>query len=148
VQSVRSGTLVFAEGPSGSMTARRRTQPSVLLIAGGVGITPMRALFETLEPGGGRVTLIYRASSRQDVVFGGELQHIARQRGAEIIWLVGRSSDSVNQMTADNLRRLVPDVRQRDVYLCASPRLAASVRTALRGAGLPAHRLHEEVFGF
>ncbi len=148
VQSVRPGTLVFAEGPSGSMTARRRTQRSVLLIAGGVGITPMRALFETLEPGGGRITLIYRASSPGDVVFGGELQHIARQRGAEIIWLVGSSAEPANQLTAGNLRRLVPDVHQRDVYLCASPGLAASVRAALRGAGLPAHRLHEEVFGF
>ena len=40
------GTLVLAEGPSGAMTAHRRTRPSVLLFAGGVGITPMRALFE------------------------------------------------------------------------------------------------------
>ena len=148
VQSVRPGTLVFAEGPSGSMTARRRTQPSVLLIAGGVGITPMRALFETMDLRGGRLTLLYRASSPADVVFGAELEHIARQRGAEILWMVGRSSDLANQMTADNLRLLVPDVHQRDVYLCASPGLSTSVRAALRSAGLPAHRLHEEVFSF
>lgn len=148
VQSVRPGTLVFAEGPSGSMTARRRTRPSVLLIAGGVGITPMRALFETLEPGGGRLTLLYRASSAQDVVFGAELEHIAAQRGAEIIWMIGRSTDPANHLTTENLCRLVPDVAQRDVYLCASPSLSASVRTALHGAGLPAQRLHEEVFSF
>jgi len=148
VQTVRPGTLVFAEGPSGSMTARRRTQPSVLLIAGGVGITPMRALFETMELRGGRLTLLYRASSPQDVVFGSELQHIARQRGADIVWMVGRSADPANQMTADNLRRLVPDVAERDVYLCASPALSAAVRAALRGASLPPSRLHEEVFSF
>lgn len=148
VQSVRPGTLVFAEGPSGSMTARRRTQPSVLLIAGGVGITPMRALFETMDLRGGQLTLLYRASSPQDVVFGAELQHIARQRGAEIAWMVGRSSDPANQMTADNLRRMVPDVSERDVYLCASPGLSVSVRAALRDVGLPPHRLHEEAFSF
>lgn len=148
VQSVRPGTLVFAEGPSGSMTARRRTQPSVLLIAGGVGITPMRALFETMDQRGGRLTLLYRASSPQDVVFGAELEHIARQRGSEILWLVGRSSDPANQMTAANLRRLVPDVAERDVYLCASPGLSAGVRAALREIGLPVHRLHEEVFSW
>lgn len=148
VQSVRPGTLVFAEGPSGSMTARRRIRPSVLLIAGGVGITPMRALFETMDLRGGRLTLLYRASSARDVVFGTELQQIAWQQGAEILWLVGRSSDPANQMTAQNLRRLVPDVADRDVYLCASPGLSAGVRTALRDAGLPPSRLHEEVFSF
>jgi predicted ferric reductase len=61
IHSVRPGTLVLAEGPSGAMTAHRRTRPSVLLIAGGVGITPMRALFETFDMDGGRLTLLYRA---------------------------------------------------------------------------------------
>ncbi|MET3805346.1 putative ferric reductase [Nakamurella sp. UYEF19] len=148
LHSMRPGTLVFAEGPSGSMTARKRTQPSVLLIAGGVGITPMRALFETLEHRGGRITLLYRASSEQDVVFDRELRSIAHTRGAEIIWMIGRSSEPANQLTADNLRRLVPDVAQRDVYLCASPALSTAVRRGLSQAGLPPHRLHEEVFDF
>jgi ferredoxin-NADP reductase len=62
VHSVRAGTLVLAEGPSGALTARRRTRPSVLLIAGGVGITPMRALFETLPIGHGRLRGCCRTS--------------------------------------------------------------------------------------
>jgi ferredoxin-NADP reductase len=51
------------------MTAHRRTRPSVLLIAGGVGITPMRALFETLPLGDGRLDLVYRAASKEDIIF-------------------------------------------------------------------------------
>jgi predicted ferric reductase len=43
------GTLVFAEGPYGVITSRRRRRPRVLLIAGGVGISPMRALFEVID---------------------------------------------------------------------------------------------------
>jgi ferredoxin-NADP reductase len=70
------------------MTAERRTRPSVLLIAGGVGITPMRALFETLDIGTGRLTLLYRAPSPAHVVFRAELESIARRRGAEIVWVV------------------------------------------------------------
>ena len=148
IHAVRPGTLVLAEGPSGAMTAQRRTRASVLLIAGGVGITPMRALFETLDIGTGRLTLLYRASSPRDVVFRAELEHIARRRGAEIVWMVGRSSEPGMAMTGANLRRLVPDVAGRDVYLCASPGLSEAVRTALRDAGLPRRRLHEEVFAF
>ena len=62
--------------------------------------------------------------------------------------MVGPSSAPELAMTGDNLRRLVPDVTDRDVYLCASPRLSEAVRGALRDAGLPARRLHEEAFAF
>jgi predicted ferric reductase len=48
LQEVEVGTWVVAEGPYGAMTAQRRTRRDVALIAGGVGITPMRALFESI----------------------------------------------------------------------------------------------------
>jgi ferredoxin-NADP reductase/DMSO/TMAO reductase YedYZ heme-binding membrane subunit len=144
LHAVRPGTLVLPEGPSGAMTARRRTRPSVLLIAGGVGITPMRALFESLDVGDGRLTLLYRASRPADVVFRHELEDIARHRGAEIVWMVGPSSDPALQLTGATLRHLVPDVAERDVYLCASPGLSAAVRTPLHDAGVPPPRLHQE----
>ena len=44
--------------------------------------------------------------------------------------------------------RWVPDVAQRDVYLCAAPALSNAVRTALDDSGLPRHRLHVENFSF
>jgi len=148
VHAVQVGTLVLPEGPSGAMTAVRRSRPSVLLIAGGVGITPLRALFESLDVAGGRVTLMYRASRPDDVIFRTELEEVARRRGGEIIWLVGPSSDPELRMTGTNLLRLVPDVADRDVYLCAAPGLSRAVRAALREVGLPARRLHEEAFSF
>jgi ferredoxin-NADP reductase len=43
---------------------------------------------------------------------------------------------------------LIPDFRERDVYLCASPSLAAATRAGLRQAGLPAQQLHQEAFTF
>jgi predicted ferric reductase len=148
IHSVRPGTLVLAEGPSGAMTARRRSRPSVLLIAGGVGITPMRALFESIDVAPGALTLLYRASRPTDIVFREELEAIARARRARIIWLIGRSSDPGLQITGTNMLRWVPDVAQRDVYLCASPALSNAVRTALFDSGMPRHRLHEENFSF
>lgn len=148
LHSLRPGIRVLAEGPYGAMTARKRTRRSVLLIAGGVGITPMRALFETLDADIGTVTLLYRASSAADVVFRAELEQIASRQNCEIKWMIGRSTDPANAMTAERLGELVPDVRERDVYLCASPALSEAVRTALREAGLPRRHLHEEVFSF
>lgn len=60
LQNVPVGTWVAAEGPYGALTAARRPSGDVLLVAGGVGITPLRALFETLPLAPGEsMTLIY-----------------------------------------------------------------------------------------
>jgi predicted ferric reductase len=146
LQEVAVGTWVIAEGPYGAMTAARRTHRNVLLIAGGVGITPMRALFETMPLLPGQdLTLLYRARSPEQLLFRGELDEIARRRGARIHYLLGNDPDC---LTAPALLGRVPDLCQRDVYLCGPPGMANAVRDSLREAGLPAESLHEERFAF
>jgi predicted ferric reductase len=142
------GTLVFAEGPYGALTRRRRRRPRVLLIAGGVGITPMRALFEEMDLPGKDVTLVYRAAKEQDLVHKRELDEIAERSGARVVYLVGPSSDARNDMSAHALNRIVGDLSDHDVYLCGSPRLASRVRESLTDSGFPRHQLHGERFSF
>jgi predicted ferric reductase len=142
------GTLVFAEGPYGAITSRRVRRPRVLLIAGGVGITPMRALFEVIDLPGKDITLVYRASTVQDLVLKHELDEIAERSGARVVYLVGPSTHAENDMSAHALNRIVGDLSDHDVYLCASPRLAARVRDSLMDGGFPRHQLHEERFSF
>ena len=89
LQRVSVGTHVFVEGPYGVLTGARRTRPKVLLIAGGIGITPLRALLEALPAGHGDMTLLYRVRSQADVVFRDELETLARSRGARVHYLVG-----------------------------------------------------------
>ena len=123
---------MFAEGPYGALTRRRRRRPRVLLIAGGVGITPMRTLFEEIDLPGKDVTLVYRASKEQDLVHKQELDEIAERSGARVVYLVGPSSDARNDMSARALNRIVGDLGDHDVYLCGSPRLASRVRDSMR----------------
>jgi len=145
LQSLEPGTWVLAEGPYGAMTADRRTHRDVLLIAGGVGITPMRALFETLPLDTGQdLLLLYRARTPADVLFRDELDRLAAGRGARVQYLTG----DIGPISAEKLLRAVPGLLDRDVYLCASPGLSAGVRQALRAAGLPSRQLHEERFAF
>ncbi len=146
LQSIAVGTWIVAEGPYGAMTAARRTRRNVLLIAGGVGITPMRTLFETLPVLPGQdLALLYRARGPQELIFRAELEQIAYQRGARLHYLVGNDADC---LSASGLRRLVPDLTERDIYMCASPRMSDAVRESLHEAGLPAGQLHEERFAF
>jgi ferredoxin-NADP reductase len=94
------------------------------------------------------VTLVYRASCEQDLVFKDELDEIAEKSGARIVYLVGPSTETANDMSAPALNRIVGDLHDHDVYLCASPRLAARVRASLMDRGFPRHQLHEERFSF
>jgi len=75
------GTRVFAEGPFGVFTNDSRTQPKALLIAGGIGITPVRALLEKMD---GDLVALYRVVSDDDIVFRDELDAIASSRGAKV----------------------------------------------------------------
>jgi ferredoxin-NADP reductase len=144
-----SGTRVFAEGPYGAMTAARRSRRKVLLIAGGVGITPLRALFQTLPAAPGDLTLLYRASEEQDVVFRRELESLAAERGARLRIIVGRRADlDGDPLSATALQTNIPDVAEHDVYVCGPSGMTAAATQALRTAGVPRRNIHHESFEF
>ncbi|WP_329416741.1 ferric reductase-like transmembrane domain-containing protein [Streptomyces sp. NBC_00704] len=143
VAGLRPGTRVWAEGPYGSLTADRGTTHKSLLIAGGVGITPLRALFETLP---GEVTLLYRARTTEDLALGGELEAVARWRGARVLYALNGPDGQRPIVTARSLRAAVPDLSGHDVYLCGPHGFARDVYEALRTAGVPDRRIHHESF--
>ncbi|MEU0629328.1 ferredoxin reductase family protein [Streptomyces sp. NPDC005989] len=137
------GTRVWAEGPYGGFTANRRTAPKVLLLAGGVGITPLRALFETLQ---GDVTLVYRSRRPDDFALRGELDAIAAHRRATVHYVVDEPAGYSSPLTAQGLSTLMPDLAAHDVYLCGPPGMTQAAIAALREAGVPARRIHHESF--
>ncbi|WP_191971299.1 ferredoxin reductase family protein [Streptomyces luteolifulvus] len=146
LRELTPGTKVWAEGPYGAMTAQRRSRGKVLLVAGGVGITPMRALFETLPGAAGDITLLYRANSTQDLALWDELAAIADERGARLMYAVNSPDGERPDISADSLRRKMPDIDKHDVFMCGPNGFAQSVYEALRGAGVPARRIHHESF--
>ena len=80
---------MIAEGPFGAFTAAARRRPRVALIAGGVGITPIRALLEDMPGEPGDIAVVYRALSEDDVILRDELDELARRRGAEVHYVIG-----------------------------------------------------------
>jgi predicted ferric reductase len=141
------GTRVFAEGPYGAFVAARRRRRKVLLLAGGVGITPLRALFETLPGDPGDITMIYRANTRDDLVLRHELDWIAKARGTTVHYLLGPPQpDARDHLSAQRLTSLVPDLDERDVFLCGPPPMMAAAQAGLRAAGVPRGHIHLESF--
>jgi ferredoxin-NADP reductase len=146
---LRPGTPVVAEGPFGALTAARRRQRRVLLIAGGVGITPLRALFQTIPAGAGDLTLVYRASEDADVAFRRELEQLARQRHAQLWFVVGRRADlGEDPLNAAVLTANIPALTLHDVYVCGPTGMTSTVIRELVTAGVPRRHIHYESFEF
>ncbi|MEU6546803.1 ferredoxin reductase family protein [Streptomyces sp. NPDC046859] len=140
------GSRAFVEGPYGAFTALHRTRPGALLIAGGVGITPVRAMLE--EQTTGDVVVLYRVRGEADAVLLDEVRRLVEQRGGRLHLLTGRTGEAgAPPFAADSLRRLVPDVTERDVYVCGPPAMTAAVLSGLRDLRVPAHQVHAEKFG-
>jgi predicted ferric reductase len=139
------GARVFAEGPYGSFTIDQRRGTATLLIAGGIGVTPIRSLLE--DPNlGGDVIVLYRVRSGADAVLIGELQNLARERGARLHVLTGRTSDKNQPFAPANLRALVPDITNRDVYVCGPAALTNAILASLRVLRVPRPQVHAELF--
>jgi predicted ferric reductase len=142
LSALRPGTRVLAEGPYGSFTAAARRRPRVALIAGGAGITPIRALLETMPAGPGDVALVYRAPRQEDIVFRDELERLARVRGADLHFVVGPSGE----LSRETLARLVPDISERDAFVCGPPGMVDATRASLMAAGVPGRHVFTERF--
>ena len=149
-----AGTPVFVEGPYGVLTGARRTRPRVTLIAGGIGIAPLRALLESLPGNPGDLTLVYRASHPLDLVFRHELDLLAEHRGARIHYVIGHRGgghDALadgDPMGPEAIRRLVPDIVAHDVFLCGPTGLMRAVERHLRDLGVPRRHIHAERFAY
>ena len=149
IQRLAPGTRVFAEGPYGAFTGARRRYNRALLIAGGIGITPLRALLEEFRAAPGAITVLYRASSWDDVVFRDELEALGQGKGVKIEYLVGRrqvGSRRSHPLDARSIQSLVPDVLMRDVFVCGPETMNESVHRSLRSLGVPNSQIHAELF--
>jgi predicted ferric reductase len=145
---LRPGVRVLAEGPYGAFTAGLRRRRRVLLLAGGVGVAPLRALLETLPGAPGEVDLIYRVSSPDQALFSLELARLAQARRAIVHFLPGPRGDRhrPDPLDAGRLCSLVPDLPERDVFICGPSGMVDRARRELRRAGVPRRRIHAERF--
>ena len=143
------GTRVFAEGPYGAFTPAL-TGRRVLFIAGGVGITPIRAMFAALPRRmSGGIILLYRASHPRDVVFSRELNAIATDRQAALRYLIGsRDELGYDPLGTENLQQAIPGLHRYEAYVCGPPGMTQTAVAALRAAGIPSRRIHHESFDF
>ena len=144
LRRLRPGTPVLMEGPYGAFTAHaRHNGRPVTLIAGGIGITPIRSLLEDLPPGSAP-TVLHRVRHEDDLVLVDEVAALVHARGGVLHRLVGHRDR--HPLDERRLAELVPGIAGHELYVCGPPGFADTILAATRRLGIPRHRVHAESF--
>jgi ferredoxin-NADP reductase len=114
-------------------------RPSYVLLAGGIGITAVKAMGTTLKRRGEDYTFVYVGRSRRAMAWLGELEE---EHGSRLRTHV---DDENTVLDVDALVQEIP--AETELYMCGPIRLMDAVRRAWAQRGLPPTSLRFETFG-
>ena len=143
VARLRPGTRIAVEGPYGAFTKYAQQRRRALLVAAGIGVTALRSLLEDMPRNSAPVVLL-RATRAEDMVLVKEVAELVRYRHGKLHELVGtREQASIDDRS---LPRLVPDLAQRDIYVCGAEGFVTDIVELARRLGVPDEAVHHEAF--
>jgi predicted ferric reductase len=156
VATLRPGTRVLFEGPYGKLTGEGYAGGPVTLFACGIGITPLLALLHDLPYAPGEATLVYRARSEDELAFRAELEDLVRDRGVRVIPLLGPRApggswlpENYAELTdVEGMAQVAEDIARHQLYVCGPDAWTQAVVAAAKAAGVPAAKVHTELFSW
>ncbi|MBK9740533.1 MAG: ferric reductase-like transmembrane domain-containing protein [Actinobacteria bacterium] len=145
---LKPGTRLLLEGPYGVFTSEQAHGAPVVLVAGGVGIAPIRALLEDCGPHQTPVVIV-RVHDEFDLAHKIELERLVASRNGSLHVLTGPRQwfTRTDPFSAQTLRAWIPDVASRHVFMCGPASLESAVMKGMRKAGVPTAHIHSERFG-
>lgn len=151
LQNIKVGTKLFFDGPHGVFTTERLEGKKSLLIAGGIGITPLRAMLEGLGKKAKDAIVLHAVRTPQDEALSSELKSIAKKTGTKIHYVYSEKAPAGKTCTHvdfELLKKLVPEPKNRTVALCGPPAMMDAVEKELIKFGISKENIHTERFDF
>ncbi len=147
--TIAEGAVVEIAGPGGKFTFTGREAEGLVMIAAGVGITPLMSKIRYLTDIGwpGPIDLVYSARTADDVIFRDELSALQNRFPNLRVAITLTRGEGAGRLTADTLRRLVPHIAAaRRVHFCGPAAMAVALRDMLAELGVPSGAFFEESF--
>jgi ferredoxin-NADP reductase/DMSO/TMAO reductase YedYZ heme-binding membrane subunit len=155
---LREGDTIKASAPAGKFhfagdlgDAAKR----VVLIAGGVGITPMMSIVRSLTDRcwSGDIYLLFANRTRADIIFDAELAHLQQRfPNLHVLHTLSKEPEGSawtgarGHITREMIEGFVPDLRSGPILLCGPEPMMAAMRALLVGMGVPDAEIHQEAF--
>ena len=152
--AVREGCLLDVLAPAGKFTFTGTEATSLVLIGGGVGITPLMAKIRYLTDLGwpGDIDVVFSVKTERDIIFREELDAL-RRRHPNLRVTISLTRDESHTWTGERgrisgalLERVVPGIAARRVHLCGPTAMIDGTRKILRDLGVPEDSILAESF--
>lgn len=150
----KTGDLLEVTAPSGNFFFTGKEADGIVLIAGGVGITPMMSILRYLcdRSYSKQIHLLYAARTPSDIIFREECLYLARRHANVHVNFIVSAMDgtawegAVGFITPDFIVKAVPDIAQHRIHLCGPPPMMDAVRIALLQLKVPLEQIKSEDF--
>ena len=154
VKAVKVGQRVYLDGPYGAFTIGNPTDMHVL-IAGGIGITPMMSMIRTLADRGDTrpLVLLYGSKDLESLTFREELDTLKARLDLKIVYVLSQAPDGwtgeTGRITAEVFKRhLPPAYADHEYFICGPDVMMDAIETALGEMKVPLARYHSERYSF
>jgi glycine betaine catabolism B len=152
---VREGAMFHISAPLGRFTFTGAEAEEIVMIAGGVGITPLMAKIRYLTDIAwpGKIHLVYSVKTERDIIFRLELEELQRRfQNLKVDITVTREASAEwngkrGRLSAAMLTSLVPDIARSRVHLCGPTEMVEPLKLAFRELGVADGQMKSEAFG-
>ncbi len=149
------GDLLEVGAPYGAFTFTGMDEDSIVLIGGGVGITPLMSVLRYLTDLAwpGTIYCLFSVRSTAEFAFHDELEYLQKRHANLHVLATMTRADGTSWMGPEGpitkalLEATVPDLSKRRIHVCGPPPMMAAMKEALMALGVPAARIHTEAFG-
>ena len=154
IDQVPTGKRVYLDGPYGAFTIGNPADMHVL-IAGGIGVTPMMSMIRTLADRGDKrpVVLLYGVQDWDSITFREELEALKARLNLTIVYVVAKPpADWTGErgfINADMFRRhLPPPYADHEYFICGPNVMMDAIEKALGEMNVPMSKYHSERYSF
>jgi len=147
-KKLKPGTAVVIDGPHGIFTIERTESKKLALLAGGIGITPIRPLAEKARAEGRDLVIFCATGVASEILFRAELEKMS-EPNCRVIFIVSQDetwTGEKGRIDKDKIVRLMPDYAERDFFICGPPRMVKGLRLILKDLKIKAGRIYFEKF--
>jgi ferredoxin-NADP reductase len=152
---IKIGDHLSLQGPAGKFSFNGSEAKNIVLISGGVGITPMMSVTRYLTDHcwQGNIYFLFCARTSNDFIFRQELEYL-QQRHANLHVLASMTRAEgtswmgpQGQFTPDVIKEFVPNIDQHRAHICGPPAMMDAIKDMLLGLGVPQSQIKTEAFG-
>ena len=155
VDLLKVGDLIEAGGPVGKFTFTGTEADSIVLISGGVGITPMVSItrYLTERSWAGDIFFIYACRTPADFIFADEIAALQRRNPKLHVAVTMTRPEGTDwkgprgHLTKELLTQTVPELASRRIHLCGPPSMMDATKALLAELGVPPEQVKTEAFG-